>query len=82
MLSYTLPGAKFINHGQLEGYSNRLDVHLRRSYKENGSDYSRKFYAALLPIISKNAFKKGTWTRLTAEGDQAWKFFAWKVIIF
>ena len=35
MISYTLPGAKFINHGQLEGKKNKLEVHLRRSYKEN-----------------------------------------------
>lgn len=78
MMSYSLPGAKFINHGQLEGFANRLDVHLRRSYKENGSAYTKTFYKALLPVIASEALRNGTWQKLSVEGDQRGKFLSWK----
>ncbi|CAD8083789.1 unnamed protein product [Paramecium sonneborni] len=78
LMSYSIPGARFINHGQLEGLSNKLDVHLRRSYKENGSTYVKWFYGKVLPILKKDVFKSGNWQQLNVTGDQYWKFFAFK----
>lgn len=80
LLSYTLPGAKFIFHGQLEGYRNKLDVHLRRGASEAGSAYSKWFYSQLMPIISRDVFHNGSeWNRCEVVGNDSWKFFSWRV---
>jgi len=81
LISYTLPGAKFINHGQMQGYRNRLDVHLRRALTEGGSEYTRWFYSHLLTIINMPVFHDNSnWTWLNIENSSdVWRFMAWKV---
>jgi len=44
-------------------------VHLRRSYKENGSTYTKSYYDKLLEVLSTDALKYGDWQKLTPEGD-------------
>lgn len=78
MIAYTLPGAKFINDGQILGYKNKLDVHLRRAVAENGTDYARWWYSRLLPIINQEIFHSGTWTYLNVNGNNIGGLLAWK----
>eukprot|EP00762_Andalucia_godoyi_P004687 ANDGO_03533.mRNA.1 hypothetical protein (macronuclear) len=77
LVLHTLPGMRFNFHGQWNGFANKLEVHLRRSYAEPVNTYVASFYQKFLPILADPVFKLGTWTLLAAQGDQASVLFAW-----
>lgn len=79
-LSFTLPGMRFINHGQLFGYKERLDVHLRRSRSEPKNPLSMTFYTSILTALKKApVFSHGDWTFLNVEPSQSsWRLIAFK----
>ena len=60
------------------GYKNKLDVHLRRSKKEDKSTEAETLYNKLIPIIQDETFKNGEWTNLSITGSDAWRLMAWK----
>ena len=55
-IAATIGGMIFMNHGQWNGYKNKLEVHLRRGYEENGVEEVKKFYKRLMEIIKDPAF--------------------------
>jgi len=79
MATLTLPGMRFFNKGQEDGYFNRLDVHLRRSKSESGSDSVRIFYNIFTSILAKHIAFQGTWNyqSVISSGD-SWRLMAWK----
>ena len=78
LATYTLPGMRFFFQDQWYGYKNKLDVHLRRSKKEDKSTEAETLYNKLIPIIQDETFKNGEWTNLSITGSDAWRLMAWK----
>lgn len=77
--SLTLPGMRFINHGQTFGFKNRLDVHLRRAAYENKDPKTVEFYDALLRALKSDAFRNGSWRYLDVEkSSTSWRLISWK----
>lgn len=77
VITYTLPGLRFVFQDQWNGYRNKLDVHLRRSYYENVNQENKEFYNKFLPILSHEIFKNGNWEFLNIEGSDSWRLMAW-----
>ena len=57
----TLPGAKLLHEGQLEGRKARLPVFLARRPAEPAVDDLVAFYNRLLDATRRDAFRDGTW---------------------
>jgi len=61
LISLTLPGAKLIHEGQLEGRIVRLPVFLKRRPPETPNTYIKNFYETLLEIAATAELHKGEW---------------------
>jgi len=70
LLTFTLPGLRFFWEGEWEGYSNQLDIHLRREEDEPAVGYVTQMYKSLTAIVSDPVFKKGQWTYLNVFGSE------------
>lgn len=57
----TLPGAKLLYDGQMEGRTVRLPVFLARRPAEAPDESLREFYTGLLHATSKDVFRNGEW---------------------
>jgi glycosidase len=83
LVSFTLPGMRFLFEGQTRGYHNRLDVHLRRAASEPTVTYTQQYYKTLLQILTRDAFHSGQWeflNVLTGNDNPItnWRLMAWK----
>jgi hypothetical protein len=61
LVSLTLPGARLIHEGQLEGRKVRLPVFLARRPEELSDHELLVFYEKLLDVLHRGDFLKGTW---------------------
>jgi len=61
LVSLTLPGAKLIYEGQLEGRIIRLPVFLKRRPPETPNTYVKNFYENLLEVITAKELQLGEW---------------------
>ena len=57
----TLPGAKLIHDGQLDGLKTRLPVFLSRRPDEPAQPGLRDFYLKLLKAVDREVFRNGSW---------------------
>ena len=57
----TLPGAKLLHEGQLEGRKVRLPVFLARRPDEPVQPALRDFYSRLLKMVNREVFRNGHW---------------------
>ncbi|GAB4573325.1 MAG: alpha-amylase family glycosyl hydrolase [Anaerolineae bacterium] len=57
----TLPGARLLHEGQLEGSRVRLPVQLGRRQHENTNAHLQAFYHTLLELLRHPVFHHGTW---------------------
>lgn len=64
----TLPGAKLLHEGQLDGYRTRLSVHLGRRPEEPVDPELNTFYRRLLNSVTNAALRNGTWELCEQEG--------------
>ncbi len=64
----TLPGAKLLHEGQLEGRKVRLPVFLGRRPEESVDEGLREFYQRLLPAVAADPFHTGQWRLCEVEG--------------
>jgi hypothetical protein len=79
MVALTVPGMRFYNEGQQDGYRNRLQVQLRRAASEPIAVGVPQFYDILTPILARPVFHTGTWTYLSVFNDpNSWRLMAWK----
>ena len=62
IITMTLPGAKLLHEGQLDGRKVRLPVFLSRRPDEPDQPSLREFYAALLKMIGRDVFRNGQWS--------------------
>ncbi|MGL4948331.1 MAG: alpha-amylase family glycosyl hydrolase, partial [Mycoplasma sp.] len=77
LVSYTLPGLRFFFQDQWNGYRNKLEVHLRRSYDESKSDEAIAFYSKFFEVLKNDIFKNGTWMPVHIYDDDALVLFGW-----
>jgi glycosidase len=68
LASMTLPGAKLIHDGQMEGRTVKVPVFLTRRRNEQDNQTLMKFYALLLKILHYDAVKKGSWSPCPLSG--------------
>lgn len=68
IISLTLPGAKLIHEGQLEGRTVRLPVFLRRRPQETPNAFIRNFYETILEITAMAELHKGEWSLCPVSG--------------
>jgi hypothetical protein len=61
VVAMTMPGAKLIHEGQLEGRKVRLPVFLGRRPQEPVDSQIKAFYQKLLQAIQAEAIRKGEW---------------------
>jgi glycosidase len=64
----TLPGAKLLHEGQLEGRSVRLPVFLGRRPFEAPDEELRRFYHRLLAAVRSRVFQHGEWRLCECSG--------------
>jgi hypothetical protein len=64
----TLPGARLLHEGQLEGRKVRLPVFLSRRPEEPANEDLRAFYRKLLGAVNTDAFSEGEWCLCEREG--------------
>lgn len=64
----TLPGAKLVHEGQLEGRRARLPVFLGRRPAEAPDEGLRGFYSRLLEAVGDDVFKAGEWRLCECRG--------------
>jgi hypothetical protein len=57
----TLPGAKLLHEGQLEGRKVKLPVFLGRRPVEPLDGQLRGFYERLLAVVARDVFRNGAW---------------------
>ncbi|MCX6281668.1 MAG: alpha-amylase family glycosyl hydrolase [Bacteroidetes bacterium] len=68
LISLSLPGAKLIHEGQLEGRVIRLPVFLRRRPEETLNAFVRNFYENILEITAMAELHKGEWMLCPVSG--------------
>jgi glycosidase len=64
----TMPGAKLLHEGQLDGRKVRLPVFLSRRPDEAGDPALRSFYSRLLKAVHQEVFRNGRWTLCERSG--------------
>jgi glycosidase len=67
-LVMTLPGARLLHEGQLEGRKVRLPVFLSRRPNEPVEPALGDFYLRLLKMVNRDAFRNGRWQLCTHSG--------------
>jgi Alpha amylase, catalytic domain len=68
VVALTLPGAKLVHEGQLEGRRVRLPVFLGRRPFEAPDESLREFYRRLLKAVRDDIFKTGEWRLCECRG--------------
>eukprot|EP01086_Lenisia_limosa_P003052 TRINITY_DN17234_c0_g1_i2.p1 TRINITY_DN17234_c0_g1~~TRINITY_DN17234_c0_g1_i2.p1 ORF type:complete len:521 (+),score=120.58 TRINITY_DN17234_c0_g1_i2:25-1563(+) len=82
VLVYGLPGIRFINHGQLEGQTSRLDVHLRRIYKPETNVGLKMAYESVFTKVfpfGEGVTRNGEWERIDINGDWRLMTYNWNL---
>jgi len=78
LFTYTLPGMRFFWMWDEFGFSNKLDVHLRREATEPELTQVQSFYKQLLGIVTTHeVFRNGTWEFLSVNNDPSGALMAW-----
>jgi len=78
-LLYTLPGLRYYWMWDMDGFSNQLDVHLRREKAEPNVPAVESFYKSLLLITSQPVFQLGRWVNLNLGGsDSSWRLIGYR----
>lgn len=72
----TLPGCRFFFQEQENGFSRKLDVHLRRAVSETPNGKVQYFYQKLFEILAMDALVDGEFTQLSIDGSDT--ILTWK----
>lgn len=85
ILTYLCPGLRFIHQGQIEGFTKKIPVHLRRGPVESSNPGLKDFYGRLLSCLRRPEIHDGDWQLLecSAAWDGNWTSdcyvgFAWR----
>jgi glycosidase len=75
---YTIPGMRFLHHGQTQGYRIKIPVQLNHMPQEIENKKIYTYYKLLLNITSKEVFKKGQW-QLESCDDHRLLYWTWRL---
>jgi hypothetical protein len=79
LLTYLVPGLRFLHEGQLEGRQIRASLHLRRRAAEPVNPDLRNFYDRLLECVRCDEVRAGAWRLLECRpewpGNPTWQQF-------
>lgn len=79
VVASTIPGLRLFYFGQFDGFSAKLDVHLRRATAQTPNSALHKQYTTLLAVLADPVFHSGSWTFIsTPESGTAWRLCAWR----
>ncbi|MEB3343702.1 alpha-amylase family glycosyl hydrolase [Okeania sp.] len=85
ILTYFTPGLRFFHQGQLQGWSQKISVHLCDAPEEPAVPKLERFYHQLLDCLALNIVREGNWQLLECiaawEGNFTWNnfiAFVWK----
>lgn len=68
LAALTLPGARLLHDGQLEGRTVKVPVFLSRRINELKNQELKEFYRKLLKILQSDAIRNGKWTVCKVSG--------------
>ncbi|MDJ0554609.1 MAG: alpha-amylase family glycosyl hydrolase [Microcoleaceae cyanobacterium MO_207.B10] len=71
ILTYLSPGLRFFHQGQLEGWSDKISMHLCRAPEQKTVPIWEKFYHQLLDCLRLKVLREGNWQLL--ECSAAWE---------
>jgi hypothetical protein len=81
LVTFLVPGLRFLHHGQLDGYRVHVPPHLCRGPDEPTDPDLHGWYARLLTLLRDPIVRDGDWTLLdperVAEPGSAGRFVAW-----
>lgn len=84
VITYLSPCLRFFHQGQLEGFRQKISVHLCRGPLEPGDPELKEFYARLLTCFQLNVLRQGDWQLLAPQpagennlSHQAFIAYAW-----
>ncbi|MBP0013088.1 MAG: alpha-amylase [Roseofilum sp. SBFL] len=72
LLTYLCPGLRFFHHGQLQGWTQKVSIHLCRSAKQVSNPALEHFYEQLLQSLSHPVLREGNWQLLDC--SPAWEY--------
>eukprot|EP00418_Pyrodinium_bahamense_P007123 CAMPEP_0179023896 /NCGR_PEP_ID=MMETSP0796-20121207/7174_1 /TAXON_ID=73915 /ORGANISM="Pyrodinium bahamense, Strain pbaha01" /LENGTH=544 /DNA_ID=CAMNT_0020719837 /DNA_START=22 /DNA_END=1656 /DNA_ORIENTATION=- len=79
VVAATLPGLRLFYFGQFDGFSAKLDVHLRRATAQTPNLALHRRYSALLRILADDVFHQGTWSFISVPKEgTGWHLCAWR----
>jgi hypothetical protein len=85
VLTFFCPGLRFLHQGQLQGWQQKISVHLCRGPEQPTDRVIEEFYGRLLPLLSQDILKNGEWQLLECtpawDGNGTWDgfvAFAWR----
>jgi glycosidase len=64
LLTYLCPGLRFFHHGQLEGWDQKIPIHLCRGPDQPGNPTIQEFYQKLLDFLNLPVQRNGSWQLL------------------
>lgn len=86
VLTFLCPGLRFIHQGQMQGWKERIPVHLGRGPAEAVDSEVQGFYERLLQCLGRSESRNGAWSLLEPapawDGNWTWDCFicfAWRV---
>lgn len=85
VITYLVPGLRFFNQGQLEGYQSRIPMQLCTSPEDSVEESISDFYARLLDVLKSPVVRTGDWQLIKCQpawiGNWTWGdfvAFAWQ----
>ncbi len=67
VLTYFCPGLRFFHQGQLQGWKQKISVHLCRAPEQATDRNLHEFYARLLEVLRLQIFQLGSWQILNCK---------------
>lgn len=64
VLTYFCPGLRFFHQGQLQGWQDKISVHLCRGPEQTTNPRLEEFYHRLLDVLRLDLFREGVWQLL------------------
>jgi hypothetical protein len=79
IITFCCPGLRFFHQGQLDGFQQKISVHLQRGPEEPIDPELHSFYRNLLTCLQLPVLREGTWHLLNCtpawDGNWSWNAF-------
>jgi hypothetical protein len=79
VITFLVPGLRFVHEGQFDGRTAHASMHLRRRHREASDEHIRVFYAGLVDVLHHVETHDGEWHLWDPgpawEGNDTWRNF-------